>query len=284
MKYSPKVNEQLVRSPHMANIHPLQNEDTAQGILEVMYEASRWFCEIAGMDEFSLQPAGGCQGIFTNACIIRAYHKLNGEHKQRTEIIVPVLSHPCNAVSPATAGFKIVSLYPDESGCIDPEALKSAASEHTAGMMMTNPYDIGIFDKNIKELVEIVHGVGGLMVCDMANFNGLLGMTRPGDIGFDICHFNVHKTFSSPHGSGGPGHAPVGVKEPLSKFLPIPVVEFDGSKYHLNYDRPNSIGKVRGFHGNITRFRVSFVSNIVDKPLFHLSICFNSFSKCWVFT
>src|SRR4030042_7212683 len=253
VKYNPKVNEALARSPLMIDIHPLQEEASVQGILEVMYEVSKWFCEIAGMDEFTLQPAGGAHSEFTMAAIVRAYHRHNGQLDQKTEMIVPIKSHPGDASSPAVAGFKVVAVYPDETGTVPVEAVKAAVSKHTAGMMMTHPQEFSIFDSNIVEHVKTVHEVGGLMCYDMANFNGLLGITRAGDMGFDIGHFNVHKTFASPHGSSGPGCGPVGVKEKLRPFLPVPVVEFDGSKYCLDYNRPHSIGKIRGFYGNVSK-------------------------------
>lgn len=252
MKYNPKVNETLARSPKVADIHPLQDEESVQGILEIMYRLKRWLCEISGMDDFSLQPRGGAHAVLTNALIIRAYHKFNGELEQRNEIITTVLSHPCNSASPAVAGFKVITLYPDEeTGIPDIEALKAAVSKHTAGLMITDPYDTGVFDRNIEEYIKIVHEVEGLVAIDLANFNCLLGRVRIGDVGADLCHFNLHKSFASPHGSCGPGSAPIGVKKELSKFLPIPVVEFDGSKYYLDYDRPHSIGKVSEFYGVI---------------------------------
>ncbi len=252
VKYNPKVNEALARSPLMANIHPFQEETSVQGILEVMYKVSEWFCEIAGMDEFTLQPAGGSHAEFTMATIVKTYHRHNGQLDQKTEMIVPIKSHPGDASSPAIAGFKVVAVYPDETGTVPVEAVKAAVSKHTAGMMMTNPQEFSIFDSNIVEHARMVHEVGGLMCYDMANFNGLLGVTRAGDMGFDMGHFNVHKTFASPHGSSGPGCGPVGVKANLREFLPIPVVEFDGSKYYLDYNRPHSIGKIRGFYGNVS--------------------------------
>ncbi len=252
VKYNPKINEQLARLPQIINIHPLQDAETVQGILEVMYKTARWLCEIAGMDEFTFQPAGGAHGEFTIATIIKAYHRLNGDLDQKTDMIVPIKSHPGNAASAAIAGFKIIGIYPDENGCIPVEAMKAAVSKHTAGMMMTNPQEFSIFDSNIEEHVKMVHEVGGLMGYDMANFNGLLGAVRAGDMGFDLCHFNTHKTFSTPHGSGGPGCGPVGVKDDLRKFLPIPTIKFDDIKYYLDYDRPHSIGKIRGFYGNIS--------------------------------
>ncbi len=252
MKYNPKVNEALARSPKVADIHPLQDEETVQGILEIMYKFKDWLCEISGMDEFSLQPRGGAHAVFTNASIIRAYHKSNGEREQRNEIITTVLSHPCNAGSPAAAGFKIVILYPDkETGYPDIEALKAAVSKHTAGLMITDPYDTGIFDSNIEEYIRIVHEVGGLVAIDQANANCILGRLRIGDVGADLSHFNLHKTFSTPHGSCGPGSAPIGVTEELSRFLPVPIVEFDGNKYYLDFNRPHSIGKIAEFYGVI---------------------------------
>lgn len=252
MKYSPKVNEQLCRLPGIADIHPLQNEDTVQGILEVMYKTSQWLAEITGMNEVSLQPAGGSHGVFTNCCMMRTYHKLNGELEQRREVITPLLSHPCNGAAPAICGFKVITLEPDlETGCPDVEAVKASVSKRTAGMTLTDPFDTGIFDRNIAEYVKIVHEAGGLVILDQAGANSTIGIVRAGDMGADMCHLNIHKTFSSPHGSNGPGMGAIGVKEDIRKFLPVPVVEFDGSKYHLNYDRPHSIGKSRGFQGNI---------------------------------
>jgi len=252
MKYNPKVNEALARSPKASDIHPLQYEETVQGILEIMYRLKKWLCEISGMDDFSLQPRGGAHAVLTNALIIRAFHKFNGELEQRNEIITAVLSHPCNSAAPATAGFKVVTLYPnEETGIPDMEALKAAVSKHTAGMMITDPYDTGIFDSNIEEYIRIIHEVGGLVAIDQANANSILGRLRIGDVGADLCHFNLHKSFSSPHGSCGPGSAPIGVKEELIKFLPVPTVEFDGQKYYLDYDRPHSIGKVAEFYGVI---------------------------------
>lgn len=250
MKYNPKIDEALARSPKVSDIHPFQSEKNVQGILEIMYRVQEWLCEIAGMDHFSLQPRGGAHAVFGNACIIRAYHKFNGELEQRNEIITTVLSHPCNGASPAAAGFKVVTLYPNkETGTPDIEALKAAISKHTAGLMMTDPYDTGVFDSNIEEYIKIVHEAGGLVAIDQANANCILGHLRIGDVGADLCHFNLHKSFSTPHGSCGPGSAPIGVKENLSKFLPIPTVEFDGAEYFLDYDRPYSIGKICEFFG-----------------------------------
>jgi glycine dehydrogenase subunit 2 len=249
MKYSPKVNEQLARLPEITEIHPLQDEETVQGILEIMYKFEQILKEISGMCQFSLQPGGGSQAIYANASIIRAYHESRGESSQRNEIITTIFSHPSNAACAKTAGFRIVTLYPDDHGYPDLEALKAAVSKHTAGLMITNPEDTGIFNPQIEEFVKIVHEAGALCSYDQANANGLLGIIRATDTRFDLCHFNLHKTFSSPHGCGGPAVGAIGVTEELAKFLPIPTVEFDGTKYYLDYDRPESIGKVRSFYG-----------------------------------
>jgi glycine dehydrogenase subunit 2 len=250
MKYSPKINDQLARTPQMAELHPLQDEETVQGILEVMYRFEHMLKEISGMDRFSLQPGAGSAAIYTNASIIRAYHASRGEAGQRDEIITTIFSHPSNAACAKTAGFKIVTLYPDEDGYPDLEALKAAVSERTAGLMITNPEDTGIFNPQIDEFVRVVHDAGGLCAYDQANANGILGITRASEAAFDLCHFNLHKTFSTPHGCGGPGGGVCGVTQKLAKFLPLPTVEFDGQKYYLDYDRRQSIGKIGPFYGN----------------------------------
>ncbi len=249
MKYSPKINEQLANVPQMMEVHPLQDETTVQGVLEVMYRFKQILKEISGMDEFSLQPGAGSHGIYANASILRAYHEDRGEADQRDEMITTIFSHPSDAACAQVAGFKVLTLYPDEDGYPDLEALKAAVSERTAGLMITNPEDTGIFNPNIAEFVDVVHEVGGLCSYDQANANGILGVTRARDAGFDLCQFNLHKTFSSPHGCGGPASGPIGVTIELTKYLPIPVVEFDGKRYYLDYDRPKSIGKVRAFYG-----------------------------------
>jgi glycine dehydrogenase subunit 2 len=251
MKYSPKVNEEL--AGRIAEIHPLQDENTIQGILEMVYKFGNVFLrEISGMDEFSFQPGGGSAAAYNNACMIRKYHEVNGELEERNEIITTIFSHPCDAACPATAGFKLVTLYPEEDkGLPSVEALKAAVSEHTAGLFITNPEDTGIFNSEIDEWTKIVHEAGGLCSYDQANANAILGITRARDAGFDMCFFNLHKTFSSPHGSSGPGCGAVGVTRELAPFLPVPVVVYDGGKYHLDYDRPHTIGKVRGFLGNV---------------------------------
>jgi glycine dehydrogenase subunit 2 len=251
MKYSPKVNEELAAM--IAGIHPDQPEETIQGLLEVAWRfANVYLSEISGMDAFTFQPPGGSAGAFNNAVMMRKYHQLNGELEQRDEIITTIFSHPCDAACPATAGFKVITLYPDEeTGYPSVEALKVAVSKRTAGIFVTNPEDTGIFNGHIDEWTKIVHEVGGLCGYDQANLNSVMGVTRARDAGFDMSFFNLHKTFSSPHGSSGPGSGAVGVTKELEELLPIPVIVKTGERYHLDYDRPKSIGRVRDFLGNL---------------------------------
>ena len=256
MKYSPKINDQLVATPKLAELHPLQDESTVQGILELMYRFEQILKEISGLDRFSLQPGAGSAAIYTNVSIIRAYHQSRGELGQRDEIITTIFSHPSNAACAKTAGFKVITLYPDADGYPDLAALKTAVSARTAGLLITNPEDTGIFNPRIEEFVRVVHQAGGLCSYDQANANGILGVTRAREAGFDLCHFNLHKTFSTPHGGGGPAAGVSGVTAALARFLPTPTVEFDGSRYYLDYDRPDSIGKIGPFYGvaaNIVR-------------------------------
>ena len=248
MKYSPKVNEELVRSPKVADLHPLQNDETVQGLLEVLHRFERMLCEISGMSRFSLQPGGGSQGVYANARMMRAYHAARGD-ADRDEIVTTIFSHPCDGAGPATAGFRVITVYAGEKGYPEPDAIRAAVSERTAGLMITNPEDTGLFNPHIDEIVEIVHEAGGLCHYDQANANGILGITRARDAGFDLCQFNLHKTFSSPHGSMGLACGASGVTDELAPFLPVPTVEFDGSRYRLEYDRPLSVGKIRAFHG-----------------------------------
>ena len=251
MKYNPKINEILARSPSITMIHPYQDEETVQGVLEIMYKLSRWLAEITGTYEVSLQPAAGAHGEFLGTLIMRAHHKLNNELEDRTELIVPDAAHGTNPASGTMAGFKVVVVPSDENGCVDLKALKAAVSDRTAGLMLTNPNTLGIFERDIEEIAEIVHEAGGLLYYDGANLNAILGKVRPGDMGFDIVHINIHKTFGTPHGGGGPGAGPIGVSEELEKFLPVPRIEFDGKKYFLDYNKPHSIGKIRCFYGNV---------------------------------
>ena len=250
MKYNPKVHESFVRDPRFSELHPYQDPSTTQGILQVLYETEQYLKAISGMDRFSLNPAGGSQGIFSNVAIIRAYHEARGEGAQRDEIITTILSHPGNAGTAAALGYKVITLYPDESGIPDLNALKAAVSPRTAALLITNPEDTGIYNEKIREFVDIVHAAGGLCVYDQANLNGLMGITRARDAGFDLCQFNLHKTFSTPHGGGGPGSGAVGCKDFLKPFLPSPTLTHDESGYHLHRDNPQSIGAVKSFYGN----------------------------------
>jgi glycine dehydrogenase subunit 2 len=250
MKYSPKFQEHVcARNPGITEIHPLQDEGTIQGILEMYYKFEQFLKEISGLDAFSFQPSGGAQGVFTNASIVRAYHEQRNDRK-RTEIITTMFSHPCDAASPATAGYKVITLMPNESGYPDLEAMKAALSERTAAIFVTNPEDTGIYNPRIDEYVTAAHNAGALCAYDQANANGMLGVARAREAGFDLCHFNAHKTFSTPHACMGPAMGANGVISKLAKFLPVPTVEYDGNKYFLNYDRPESIGQVRSFFGN----------------------------------
>jgi len=248
MKYSPRVNEELIRSPKVADLHPHQDEETVQGMLAVLYGLERMLCEISGMDRFTFQPAGGSQAVYTNARMFKAYHDARGEG-HRDEIVTTIFSHPCDGATPATAGFKVITVYSGDKGYPEPDAIRAAVSERTAGLMITNPEDTGLFNPHIDEIVEIVHDAGGLCHYDQANANGILGITRARDAGFDVCMFNIHKTFSSPHSSMGMACGAAGVTQELARFLPAPTVEYDGSRYYLDFDRPDSIGKVRGFYG-----------------------------------
>lgn len=250
MKYNPPIHESLVRSPKLAEVHPFQDEETVQGILEVMFELGEQLKAISGMHKFTLQPGGGSQGIFINALMMKSFHASRGEADQRDEIISTIFSHPANAAAPATAGLKVITLYPGEEGHPELDALKEVISSRTAGLMITNPEDTGIFNPNIAEFVRLVHEVGGLCAYDQANANGILGVTRARDAGFDLCHFNLHKTFSVPHGCMGGAVGAVGVREGLERFLPVPTIESDGSRFYLDYDRPESIGTVRAGVGN----------------------------------
>ncbi|MEM4530174.1 MAG: aminomethyl-transferring glycine dehydrogenase subunit GcvPB [Candidatus Methanomethylicaceae archaeon] len=247
MKYNPRINEDLAWMDEVQWIHPLQDE--VQGILELMYKLEKALASITGMSRFTLQPAAGANGEFTGCLIIRKYHKDRGE--DRDEIIIPDSAHGTNPASAAMAGFKIIEIKTNEEGLVDLEELKNAVGRKTAGLMMTNPNTLGIFEKYVKEIAEIIHDAGGLMYYDGANLQGILGIARPGDFGFDIVHLNLHKTFSTPHGGGGPGSGPVGVKDFLVDYLPIPIVDFDGEKYYLNWNIKKTIGKVKGWYGNI---------------------------------
>lgn len=251
MKYNPKINELLAGLETLNTLHPYQDESTAQGILEIMYSLERWLTELTGTHEVCLQPAAGAHGELLGTLLMHACLKSNGECGKRTEVIVPDSAHGTNPASAAMAGFNVVVLPSGPDGCIEIDALKSAVSEKTAGLMLTNPNTLGLFETGIGEIARLVHEAGGLLYYDGANLNPLLGRARPGDMGFDIVHVNIHKTFGTPHGGGGPGAGPVGVSESLSEFLPVPRVVLDGERYRLDYDRPQSIGKIRSFYGNV---------------------------------
>ncbi len=249
MKYNPRICEDLTLVPGFANIHPDQDEETVQGMLQIYHDFEKVVKEVSGLHKFTFQPGGGNHAVYTAASVVRAYHKARGEAEQRDEIITTIFSHPCDAACPATAGFKVITIYPDENGMPDYDAIKAAANEHTAAIFMTNPEDIGIYNVHADKIVEAIHAVGGLCFYDQANANAFLGVARAKEAGFDMCHFNVHKTFGTPHGGEGPGCGAFGVCEELAKYLPVPTVEFDGQKYYLDYDKPESIGRVRDFIG-----------------------------------
>ncbi len=249
MKYNPKINEDAARYDGFANLHPYQQEDCVQGALQLMYELDKSLCEIAGMDKMSLQPAAGAHGELTGIMVIKAYHEKNGDFK-RDKIIVPDSAHGTNPATAAMAGYKIIEIKSNKHGLVDVEALKAVVGDDTAGLMLTNPNTLGIFEKEIKEIAQVVHDAGGQLYYDGANANAILGQARPGDMGFDVVHFNLHKTFSTPHGGGGPGAGPIGVKKHLEEFLPVPVVQKDGDRYYLDYNVPYTIGKVKDFFGH----------------------------------
>jgi glycine dehydrogenase subunit 2 len=251
MKYSPKVHEAIARQPAIAELHPCQDPAMLQGLLEILHRFGRMMAEIAGMDEVSLQAGSGAQGIYTNSRIIQAWHTARGDGKRRDELITTAFSHPIDAAAPAVAGFRMITLMPGERGYPDLGALRAALSDRTAGLMLACPEDTGLFNPHLREMVDLVHEAGGLCGYDQANGNGMLGIIRAGDAGFDLCQFNLHKTFSAPHSSIGQGAAAVCVKAPLTRFLPHPVVAFDGTRYWLDGDRPDSIGKIRDFLGNV---------------------------------
>ncbi|NLY52316.1 MAG: aminomethyl-transferring glycine dehydrogenase subunit GcvPB [Firmicutes bacterium] len=261
MKYNPKVNEDLASYPGFASLHPYQPEATVQGALQLMYELEEYLCEIAGLERATLAPAAGAHGELTGLMLIKAYHESRGEG-HRDEIIIPDSAHGTNPASAAMCGYKVVEVASSERGSVCVDALRKVVGPKTAGLMLTNPNTLGLFEEDILTISEIVHGAGGLLYFDGANANAILGKCRPGDMGFDVVHFNLHKTFSTPHGGGGPGSGPIAVREDLVPFLPVPVVEkrqksvdLAGTgqnidEFYLDYDRPLSIGKIKGFYGN----------------------------------
>jgi glycine dehydrogenase subunit 2 len=257
MKYNPKINEDVARYPGFAKIHPYQSEETVQGALEVLYNLQTELAEITGMDEVTLQPAAGAQGEWSALMMIRAYHESRGEN--RTKVIVPDSAHGTNPASAAVAGLDTITIPSDEHGLVDVEELKEAVGPDTAALMLTNPNTLGLFEEHIVEIAKVVHEAGGLLYYDGANANAILGITRPGDMGFDVVHLNLHKTFTGPHGGGGPGAGPVGVKKILAPFLPRPQVVKVGDHFKLNHDIPQSIGRVKAFFGNFGILLRAFV-------------------------
>ena len=249
MKYNPKINEAVARIPGFANIHPLQDESSVQGAMEIAYDLQVHLSEITGMDEVTLQPAAGAQGEWTALMMIRAFHEANGQ-MNRTKVLVPDSAHGTNPASATVAGFDTITVKSDEHGLVDIEDLKTKVGDDTAALMLTNPNTLGLFEENIMEMAKIVHGVGGKLYYDGANLNAVMSKARPGDMGFDAVHLNLHKTFTGPHGGGGPGSGPVGVTSELAPFLPKPVLEKNDGVYTFNYDVPKSIGRVKPFYGN----------------------------------
>ncbi|MWC27840.1 aminomethyl-transferring glycine dehydrogenase subunit GcvPB [Paenibacillus sp. MMS18-CY102] len=249
MKYNPKLHEDIARLPGIASLHPYQPESTVQGALELLHTLQSDLAAITGMDAVSLQPAAGAHGEWTGLRMIRAYHESRGE--QRKQVLVPDSSHGTNPASASAAGYTAVTLKSDTRGLVDLDALRAAVGPDTAALMLTNPNTLGLFEEQIIEIADIVHQAGGLLYYDGANANAIMGITRPGDMGFDVVHLNLHKTMSTPHGGGGPGAGPVGVKRFLEPFLPKPLIASrpDGT-YFYDYDRPLSIGRVKPYHGN----------------------------------
>ena len=248
MKYNPRVNEEAAAQPGFTQLHPLQPLETVQGALEVLYTAEKLLCEITGMDGMTFQPAAGAHGEYTGLLLIRKYHQSRGD-SARTKILVPDAAHGTNPASATMAGFDVVSIPSNPQGGVDLDALRKAAGPDTAGLMLTNPNTLGLFDANILEITQIVHDAGGLCYYDGANLNAVMGQVRPGDMGFDCVHLNLHKTFSTPHGGGGPGSGPVGCKALLEPFLPTPRVKEENGAYCF-YTPEQTMGQVRSFYGN----------------------------------
>ncbi|BDI32390.1 putative glycine dehydrogenase (decarboxylating) subunit 2 [Capsulimonas corticalis] len=249
MKYNPKVNEEAARHPGFARLHPYLPDAQTQGALEVLYDMQNIITEIAGMDATSLQPAAGAHGELLGLMLIKAYHEDHGQG-QRDTIIVPEAAHGTNPASAARCGYKTLTVKSDARGRVDLAHLKSELSDKIAGLMLTNPNTLGLFEDDIAEICDLIHGCGGLVYCDGANMNALVGRARPGDMGFDVMHFNLHKTFSSPHGGGGPGSGPVAVKAILEPYLPTPQVVKTENGFVLEHNIPKTVGKIHGFYGS----------------------------------
>jgi glycine dehydrogenase subunit 2 len=249
MKYNPRVNEDVARIAGIGHAHPQQPAETVQGNLKLMHTMERWLCELTGMERMTFQPAAGAHGELTGILLIKAYHESRGDYS-RNKVLVPDSAHGTNPATAAMAGFEVISVKSTPDGSVDLDALRKAVGGDTAALMMTNPSTLGLFDPNIKQVAEIIHEAGGLVYYDGANMNAIMGYARPGDMGFDVVHLNLHKTFSTPHGGGGPGSGPVGVKKILEPFLPVPMVEMKGEQYVLDWERPQSIGKIHSYYGN----------------------------------
>ncbi len=248
MKYNPKVNEDMCRLDGFAMVHPLQPVETMQGALQMMYELEKHLCSISGMEAVSLQPAAGAHGELTSIMIVRKYFEERGE--ARKKVLIPDSAPGTNPASVTLSGYTAVEIKSNPAGLVDLVNLDKALDNEVACLMLTVPNTLGLYEKEIEKIAEMVHKKGALLYMDGANFNAYLGFHRPGDAGFDLVHFNLHKTFSTPHGGGGPGAGPIGVTKNLAKYLPVPIIEKNGDKYELNFDRPNTIGKVVGFYGN----------------------------------
>ena len=253
MKYNPKINEAVARYPGFARLHPYQPDETAQGVLELMYELQEILAEISGFGAVTLQPAAGAHGELTGCLIIDSYHKERGD-TGRTKMLIPDSAHGTNPATARMAGFSVVTVPSDDRGNSDIEKVKELVGPDTAGIMITNPNTLGLWDEHIQEIIDVVHEAGGLVYNDGANFNAILGIARPGDLGVDIMHYNLHKTFSTPHGGGGPGSGPVGVRDELAKYLPGPHLrkEGDGDEATYSWYTPEaSVGRLHSFHGNV---------------------------------
>jgi glycine dehydrogenase subunit 2 len=249
MKYNPKRHERLAALAGMANLHPLADDAACQGMLEMLWQMQNILAEISGLPAVSLQPAAGAQGELTALLVAAAYFRDKGE--KRTRVLIPDSAHGTNPASAAIAGFEAVAIKSNEHGLVDLAALRSKLDERTAAFMITNPNTLGLFDSQIAEITGLLHERGALVYLDGANMNAIVGVTRPGDFGADMMHYNVHKTFTGPHGAGGPGSGPIAVRSTLAPYLPAPVVARDGEQFRLDYDRPKSIGRVRSFFGNV---------------------------------
>lgn len=250
MKFNPKLADLVSTFEGFSGTHPLQSEETVQGSLKIMYELQEYLKDISDMDAITLQPLAGAHGEFTGILIVRKYHEDRGDLGKRTEIIIPDSAHGTNPASAAMCGFDVVEIPSGPNGTVNIEALKAALSEKTAAFMITNPNTLGIFEDQITEIAKLVHDAGALLYYDGANFNAILGITSPGLMGFDIVHFNLHKTFATPHGGGGPGSGPVAVKAHLKDFLPVPVVSMKDKRYFLDYSMKKTIGKVSSYFGS----------------------------------